>query len=327
MQYGSCFHRREGDEMTRQEERIRIKRRQRRKQAIMIRRIVFTVCLLIILILCIYGYLNHKRVQTLGGKIDRLEEQLKQSRSDRKNLQKELDDLEKELQEKQKELEKNQAAVYDDPEKPNVYLTFDDGPSANTDTILDILADNNVRATFFCIAQKGEANEKRYQRIVSEGHTLGMHSYSHVYKTVYADMESFQKDVTGISDYLYQITGVRPKFYRFPGGSSNTVSTVPMKECIRYLNQSGLTYFDWNAQNDDATGKSYTASQLVEHAMSSVKAAGNNVVLLMHDEQTKTATAQSLPKLIRQLKNAGYDILPITDATPLVQHVSKDSVG
>lgn len=313
--------------MTRQEERIRIKRRQRRKQAIMIRRIVFTVCLLIILILCIYGYLNHKRVQTLGGKIDRLEEQLKQSRSDRKNLQKELDDLEKELQEKQKELEKNQAAVYDDPEKPNVYLTFDDGPSANTDTILDILADNNVRATFFCIAQKGEANEKRYQRIVSEGHTLGMHSYSHVYKTVYADMESFQKDVTGISDYLYQITGVRPKFYRFPGGSSNTVSTVPMKECIRYLNQSGLTYFDWNAQNDDATGKSYTASQLVEHAMSSVKAAGNNVVLLMHDEQTKTATAQSLPKLIRQLKNAGYDILPITDATPLVQHVSKDSVG
>lgn len=327
MQYGSCFHRREGDEMTRQEERIRIKRRQRRKQAIMIRRIVFTVCLLIILILCIYGYLNHKRVQTLGGKIDRLEEQLKQSRSDRKNLQKELDDLEKELQEKQKELEKNQAAVYDDPEKPNVYLTFDDGPSANTDTILDTLADNNVRATFFCIAQKGEANEKRYQRIVSEGHTLGMHSYSHVYKTVYADMESFQKDVTGISDYLYQITGVRPKFYRFPGGSSNTVSTVPMKECIRYLNQSGLTYFDWNAQNDDATGKSYTASQLVEYAMSSVKAAGNNVVLLMHDEQTKTATAQSLPKLIRQLKNAGYDILPITDATPLVQHVSKDSVG
>ena len=154
--------------MTRQEERIRIKRRQRRKQAIMIRRIVFTVCLLIILILCIYGYLNHKRVQTLGGKIDRLEEQLKQSRSDRKNLQKELDDLEKELQEKQKELEKNQAAVYDDPEKPNVYLTFDDGPSANTDTILDTLADNNVRATFFCIAQKGEANEKRYQSIVSE---------------------------------------------------------------------------------------------------------------------------------------------------------------
>ena len=224
-------------------------------------------------------------------------------------------------------LEKIQAALYDDPEKPNVYLTFDDGPSANTDSILDTLAANNVRATFFCIAQKGEANQKRYQRIVSEGHTLGMHSYTHVYRTVYADLESFEKDVTGISDYLYQITGVRPKYYRFPGGSSNTVSKVPMKECIRYLNQSGLTYFDWNAQNDDATGKSYTADQLVEHALRNVKAAGSNVVLLMHDEQTKTATAESLPKLIKQLKNAGYDILPITDKTPLVQHVSKDSVS
>ena len=158
-----------------------------------------------------------------------------------------------------------------------VYLTFDDGPSANTDSILDTLAANNVRATFFCIAQKGEANQKRYQRIVSEGHTLGMHSYTHVYRTVYADLESFEKDVTGISDYLYQITGVRPKYYRFPGGSSNTVSKVPMKECIRYLNQSGLTYFDWNAQNDDATGKSYTADQLVEHALRNVKAAGSNV--------------------------------------------------
>ena len=211
--------------------------------------------------------------------------------------------------------------------QPVVYLTFDDGPSANTDSILDTLAANNVRATFFCIAQKGETNQKRYQRIVSEGHTLGMHSYTHVYRTVYADLESFEKDVTGISDYLYQITGVRPKYYRFPGGSSNTVSKVPMKECIRYLNQSGLTYFDWNAQNDDATGKSYTADQLVEHALRNVKAAGSNVVLLMHDEQTKTATAESLPKLIKQLKNAGYDILPITDKTPLVQHVSKDSVS
>lgn len=313
--------------MTRQEERIRARRRQRRKQAMMVRRILFSVCLLIILGLCIYGYRNHKRVQTLGGKIDRLEQQLKQNKTDRENLRKELDDLQKELQEKQKELEKIQAALYDDPEKPNVYLTFDDGPSANTDSILDTLAANNVRATFFCIAQKGEANQKRYQRIVSEGHTLGMHSYTHVYRTVYADLESFEKDVTGISDYLYQITGVRPKYYRFPGGSSNTVSKVPMKECIRYLNQSGLTYFDWNAQNDDATGKSYTADQLVEHALRNVKAAGSNVVLLMHDEQTKTATAESLPKLIKQLKNDGYDILPITDKTPLVQHVSKDSVS
>ena len=319
--------RREGEKITRQEERIRARRRQRRRQARMVRRVVFGVCLFIILILCIYGHHNHKRVLSLQSKIDRLEQQLKKSKSDSNDLKKQLDELQKELEQKQQELDKKEAALYDDPNKPNVYMTFDDGPSSNTDTILDTLAANNIRATFFCIAQKGEANEKRYQRIVNEGHTIGMHSYTHEYGTVYASLESFEQDVTQISDYIFQMTGVRPKYYRFPGGSSNTVSKVPMKECIRYLNQSGLTYFDWNAQNDDATGKSYTASQLVEHAMKNVKTAGDNVVLLMHDEQTKTATAEALPTLIKRLKNAGYDILPITDKTPLVQHVSKDSVS
>ena len=260
--------------MTRQEERIRARRRQRRRQARMVRRVVFGVCLFIILILCIYGHHNHKRVLSLQSEIDRLEQQLKKSKSDSNDLKKQLDELQKELEQKQQELDKKEAALYDDPNKPNVYMTFDDGPSSNTDTILDTLAANNIRATFFCIAQKGEANEKRYQRIVNEGHTIGMHSYTHEYGTVYASLESFEQDVTQISDYIFQMTGVRPKYYRFPGGSSNTVSKVPMKECIRYLNQSGLTYFDWNAQNDDATGKSYTASQLVEHAMKNVKMAG-----------------------------------------------------
>lgn len=168
--------RREGDKMTRQEERIRARRRQRRRQARMVRRVVFGVCLFIILILCIYGHHNHKRVLSLQSKIDRLEQQLKKSKSDSNDLKKQLDELQKELEQKQQELDKKEAALYDDPNKPNVYMTFDDGPSSNTDTILDTLAANNIRATFFCIAQKGEANEKRYQRIVNEGHTIGMHS-------------------------------------------------------------------------------------------------------------------------------------------------------
>jgi peptidoglycan/xylan/chitin deacetylase (PgdA/CDA1 family) len=266
-------------------------------------------------------------VKKLQKQIDKLEEQLKNQDSEQKELQDELEQKEKELKEKEEQLEKTADATQDDPQKPNVYLTFDDGPSTNTDSILDTLAEYNVRATFFCIAREGEENAARYKRIVEEGHVLGMHSYTHEYKTVYADLKSFQNDVTKLSDFLYGITGVRPKYYRFPGGSSNTVSKVSMKKCIRFINESQLTYFDWNAQNDDATGKSYTAAQLVNHAMTNVRQAGENVVLLMHDEQTKTATAESLPKLIRQLKKANYDILPITDETPLVQHVSYDSVG
>jgi peptidoglycan/xylan/chitin deacetylase (PgdA/CDA1 family) len=280
-----------------------------------------------ILLLVIFGAYNHHRAGKLQKQIKQLEKQIKKQNKQQEDLEDQLEQKEKELKEKEAQLEKAEEATYDDPDKPNVYLTFDDGPSTNTDSILDTLGKYNVRATFFCIARDGEENAARYKRIVQEGHVLGMHSYTHVYKTVYADMASFQKDVTDLSDFLYGITGERPKYYRFPGGSSNTVSKVPMKKCIRFVTKEGLTYFDWNAQNDDATGTSYTASQLVSHAMTSVRNAGQNVVLLMHDEQTKTATAESLPKLIRQLKTAGYDILPITDETPLVQHISYDSVS
>lgn len=144
--------------MTRQEERIRARRRQRRRQARLVRRVILAICLLIILILCIYGHHNHKRALTLEGQINKLEQQLKQNRSDRKDLQQQIEDLQKQLEDTRKQLQKKEAAVYDDPDKPNVYLTFDDGPSVNTDTILDTLAAENIRATFFCIAQKGEAN-------------------------------------------------------------------------------------------------------------------------------------------------------------------------
>lgn len=298
-----------------------------RRRARLLRRILLAMCGVLILSFVIYGCYSRARMKRLQQRIDKLEQQLDDSRLGQKRLSKKLEEMEKELEEKEQQLQKREEAVFDNPDKPNVYLTFDDGPSKNTDSILDTLAEFNVRATFFCIARQEEENIARYRRIVEEGHTLGMHSYTHKYQAIYANLDSFKRDVEGIRGFLYQVTGVRPQYYRFPGGSSNTVSKVPMKKCIRYINRSKLTYFDWNAQNDDATGRKSTSKQLVQHAMESVRRAGKNVVLLLHDEKTKTATAQSLPVLITQLGNAGYDILPITEKTPLVQHVSYDSAG
>ena len=105
-----------------------------------------------------------------------------------------------------------------------IYLTFDDGPSRNTDKILDILKEYDVKATFFVVGKTDEESVRAYQRIVAEGHTLAMHSYSHKYSEIYASKESFEQDLRQLQEYLYQITGVWPRFYRFPGGSSNTVS-------------------------------------------------------------------------------------------------------
>ena len=76
-----------------------------------------------------------------------------------------------------------------------VYLTFDDGPSDHTDEILDILKKNKVRATFFVVGKETEHAKKMYRRIILEGHTLGMHSYSHNYDQIYASVGS--RDVSG----------------------------------------------------------------------------------------------------------------------------------
>lgn len=313
--------------MTRQEMVKRARARERHRRVMRARRIVFSVIVAIILIPLAYSCYSHYKIKKLNESISSLEQQLEKSEDNQKSLQEQLEQLEKELEEKEAELKKQAEATTDHPDRPNVYLTFDDGPSQNTDLILDTLKKYNVRATFFCLAKEGEDNTARYQRIVQEGHTLGMHSYSHEYRTIYASLKAFKEDVTKISDFLYDATGVRSHYYRFPGGSSNTVSVVPMKKCIQYVNREGITYFDWNAQNDDATGITYTSSQLVTHATESVEKAGENVILLMHDEKTKTATAESLPKLIRTLKGKNYDILPISEQTQPVQHVAYDSAG
>lgn len=210
-------------------------------------------------------------------------------------------------------------------EKKKVYLTFDDGPSQYSDELLDILKKYDVKATFFVIGRTDEKSKKIYKRIVEEGHTLAMHSYTHKYDQIYKSLDSFKKDVEKLSEFLYKTTGVRPKYYRFPGGSSNQVSKVSIKKCISYLNQKGITYYDWNVVNGDATGKNYTAKQMVANVMEGVYK-NNNSTVLMHDTVSRDTTVKSLPTLIKRLKKEGYVILPISDYTSPVQHIKASSV-
>jgi len=202
-----------------------------------------------------------------------------------------------------------------------VYLTFDDGPSDNSNEILDILDDYNVKATFFVIGKEDEESKAVYQRIVSDGHTIGMHSYSHKYSEIYASTDAFIEDLTKIQNLIYDTTGVESVYYRFPGGSSNQVSNTDMTEFIQYLNDQGITYVDWNVSSGDATSMAYTADELVENVMSDVVKYKTSVVL-MHDSSDKDNTVEALPKLIESLQAAGAVILPISEDTTLIQHVS-----
>ncbi len=205
-----------------------------------------------------------------------------------------------------------------------VYLTFDDGPSIYTGQILDILKANDVKATFFVIGRDEEYYEY-YKRIVDEGHTIGMHSYSHVYQDFYASQDSFADELTRLNDLIYNVTGTKSQIFRFPGGSSNQVSALPIETYIKYLNENDIQYYDWNALSGDAVTSGLSPEQLVDNIMNDVEKNQDSIVL-MHDLQTTHATVESLQLLIDTLKSEGYEILPIDENTPLIQHVSCDSV-
>lgn len=206
-----------------------------------------------------------------------------------------------------------------------VYLTFDDGPSSNTAQILDILKKYDLKATFFVIGREGEEYEELYKRIVEEGHTLAMHSYTHKYKVLYESLESFVDDFSRIQNYLYKVTGKECLYYRFPGGSSNHVSNTDMTEFISYLNEQGITYFDWNVSSGDATSQAYTPEELVQNVTSDIVKYKTSIVL-MHDAETKTSTVQALEPMILALQSMGVEILPIDESTTVVQHIAATSV-
>ncbi len=210
-------------------------------------------------------------------------------------------------------------------EQHKVYLTFDDGPSIYTDEILDILSKNNVKATFFVVYTDDKTLWPMYKKIVEEGHTLAMHSYSHVYKEIYASEEAFKEDVTSIHDFLYEQTGVDCKYYRFPGGSSNQVLGVDIQDLMGYLYTDGITYFDWNALSEDAVDVTLTPEELNENVMKSVRSNENDSIVLLHDLKNNPATMESLQALIDTLKSEGYEICPIDENTKPVQHISYEA--
>lgn len=200
-----------------------------------------------------------------------------------------------------------------------VYLTFDDGPSANTDRILDILAQYGVKATFFVVGKEGYTDQ--YRRIVEDGHTLAMHSYSHRYNEVYASLDSYKADLTKLHDYLYELTGEDCRLVRFPGGSSNTVSKVSMWDLIDYLDSEDMVYFDWNVSSGDSTGGKKSVDQLTNNVLENI-GKYNNAVVLFHDAAGKTTTVDALAGIIEKiLESDNTVLLPISEDTVKVQHL------
>jgi peptidoglycan/xylan/chitin deacetylase (PgdA/CDA1 family) len=204
-----------------------------------------------------------------------------------------------------------------------VYLTFDDGPSIYTDEILDILAEYDVKATFFVCGKPDAKYTDSYKRIVDEGHTLGMHSYSHKYSDIYSSVDAFSEDFKKLRHFLYDTTDVLPKYYRFPGGSSNKVTKVDIHELMDVLEADGVTYFDWNVSaGDDRAGA--TKDTIYNNIVGNIPKF-KHCIVLMHDAADKKSTVEALPEVIEALQAMDDTVIvPITDDTLPVQHINNN---
>lgn len=183
-----------------------------------------------------------------------------------------------------------------------IYLTFDDGPSTVvTGRILDILAQEGVKATFFIVSDRVPGREETLRRIVREGHTVGIHSATHVYPQIYASDEALLADVEQCAACIIRVTGATPRVYRFPGGG-----TAEQRSRLRGpLAERGLRIVRWNAVCGDEEIPGASARKLVEE---SIRTAGSKrtVVLLLHDSAPHRATAEALPAIIAHFRAQGY---------------------
>lgn len=183
-------------------------------------------------------------------------------------------------------------------------LTFDDGPSPNTDRILETLDRYGVKATFFVVGRTGAADQERMRKIVAGGHTLAMHSWSHDYKKIYASVEGFLEDYYKLYQHIHEVTGEYPRIFRFPGGSINGYDRGVYQEIIAEMTRRGFVYYDWNASAQDATVRPRPAWEITTDCL---KGIGRElVVVLAHDSAARGTTVDALPAVIEGYQNAGY---------------------
>ncbi len=209
---------------------------------------------------------------------------------------------------------KRKVIVYKENGQGVIYLTFDDGPSGSGSTlkILNILKEENVKATFF-VTCSGPDN--LIKREYDEGHTVALHTKTHKYSYVYSSVDNYFEDLYSVQNRVYNITGVKTNFIRFPGGSNNTVSNKYsngiMKTLREQVEEKGFTYFDWNVSSGDA-GECVTSSCVYNSVIKGLSKKRANIVL-MHD--IKMFTADALRDIIKYGKANGYTFEAITSST------------
>jgi len=194
-----------------------------------------------------------------------------------------------------------------------VYLTFDDGPDRITPTILDLLSKYNVKATFFMLEPSMKQYPQTVQRVVEEGHKIGLHSVTHDKKKYYLNKQTVVSEMVQGQTTLKELTGTKSQLIRTPYGSKPHMTT----EYIRAIENAGFKMWDWNIDSQDwkLTDGSFVQNTIQQ--LTNFKRQEPYVILL-HDRET---TAQHLEKLLQYLIHNGYKMDVIhEDMTPVQLH-------
>lgn len=204
-------------------------------------------------------------------------------------------------------------------EKKVAYLTFDDGPSEITKEVLKVLEEKKVNATFFLIGnQVTEETIPILKQSLKDGNCIGIHTYCHECKVIYCDEASYLNDFTQAYNVIKDSLGIKPKIFRFPWGSANKFLCNIEKNVITNLESKGFTYFDWNVSAEDSVG-TQTSYSIMKNIRKDYKKY-NKPVILMHDSSINKLSAQVLPQVIDELKQAGYSFDTLDHMTKPYQY-------
>lgn len=202
--------------------------------------------------------------------------------------------------------------TYAQTQEKNIYLTFDDGPTKEvTLAILDVLKEQDVKATFFVVGKEIDQREHVLKRIYEEGHTIGLHSYSHNLRKVYASTEGFIQEMEQTKDKINEVLGtaIDFKIIRFPGGSAGRLD----EEMLDKLHQQGYKIYDWTISLEDGVNPHLSPTQLLQNAKKS-RYTTQEPIILAHCNANNKTTPQALGGIIAYYKDKGYRFKAI-DAT------------
>jgi len=197
-----------------------------------------------------------------------------------------------------------------DDDKRIVYLTFDDGPSHNvTPEILRILREHNVPATFFVIGYLVEQRPEIIRQMIDEGHSIANHTFTHNFRHIYSSPQALIAEIEKTEAAINAALGFeyRNRLFRFPGGSHPI-----RREFKEAVLDYGMQFVDWNVVgNDSVTSRPISPELILQNTLQTVRTANAmgeyQLTVLLHDNSTRTTTAQALPMIIEHFKAEGYE--------------------